>query len=889
MGIKKKSKQDAAKKFYESKDGRGSENGKKAKPNDEGEPDQKDQAADAEDPEVVQEQEIASQGEDQAVQEEEQAMEEDEVEQPAALPKEETSEEMRARLKKIRRTRRDNEQGESIAARLVEVQGERPLTDKEKELWTTMCTRTGPGRGKGLFDVVFETEDVTAREPHRRNYSKNWQKQTRGARQEMGRDTDWWEELLAAETARGALEGKTLRLFKYVWEGQECTDMQIVDMIIKLMEPVGTVHRELAVMSGFFDCGGIGKARSNRNASGPGGGTYIPVWMHDFQGGTIPQTSTMWHKNGTPLAQIPLRNIVTKEGEEADGRQYWDAPAEFITVGMPMIAKGELYTYNLCMQINWQTTETSRIGVDMGLLSGKWEVRELHPNKREEIFCKALELSAPPGVKLVMRPVKRAGSAEGRDRMITAVCGGEVQSAERKMESMRRSLYSGGISMLWQGEVRKVKTSRADTLVMERQAGKVARADSLSQEMKETDPRKMVLSPVNPRYQGPEAEAYLLGLIQQVEVGGKKIGAAAESVTFAPTYEGKKQGTAYVVFISVEMRDAAMPDDYPISVALAETDLKIRGKTITCQPKDPERNYAVARLVADAAGKGKGRGNAFEVRDEEGKLLEQQREKSSGEELRIIEVQKAIEAQMEEMKSTLATTVSVQADMRKMLSEEVGRQVAQLQAQTTQVMVDQAVGAQVAEKLQKVVETAVQQQTGGLAELVRQTQQAAAANEAAAKRIREEDRVAAKRAAEEAIKAAAIIREADRQAEKVERQRAAQEMQVMRASNVQAQVEASANQTSILQMLQQMGGQGLAPVTPAPAIGQAGVVQGSPGNENNTAVLNGGTQPRGVRMPEMPTGGANSAGQREMQWSAAASGGTSQQAPGSLECPEKFS
>ena len=131
MGIKKKSKQDVAKKFYESKDGRGSEDGKKARPNDEVEPDQKDQAADAEDPEVVQEQEVASQGDDQAAQGEEQAMEEDEVEQPAAPPKPETSEEMRARLKKDRWTRRDKEHGESIAARLVEVQGERPLTDKE--------------------------------------------------------------------------------------------------------------------------------------------------------------------------------------------------------------------------------------------------------------------------------------------------------------------------------------------------------------------------------------------------------------------------------------------------------------------------------------------------------------------------------------------------------------------------------------------------------------------------------------------------------------------------------------------------------------------------------------------------------------------------------------
>lgn len=173
--------------------------------------------------------------------------------------------------------------------------------------------------------------------------------------------------------------------------------------------------------------------------------------------------------------------------------------------------------------------------------------------------------------------------------------------------------------------------------------------------------------------------------------------------------------------------------------------------------------------------------------------------------------------------------------------------------------------------------------------MVRQTQVAAAANEATAKRIREEDRVAGKRAAEEAIKAAATIREADRQAEKVERQRAAQEMQVMRASNVQAQVEASANQSSIMQMLQQLGAQGPAQVTPAPAIGQAGVVQGSPGNGNNTAVLNGGTQPKVLIMPEMPAAGVNAAGQREMQWSAAASGRTSQQAPGSLECPEKFS
>ena len=169
--------------------------------------------------------------------------------------------------------------------------------------------------------------------------------------------------------------------------------------------------------------------------------------------------------------------------------------------------------------------------------------------------------------------------------------------------------------------------------------------------------------------------------------------------------------------------------------------------------------------------------------------------------------------------------------------------------------------------------------------MVRQTQQAAADNEVTAKRMREEDRLAGKRAAEEAIKAAATIREADRQAEKEGRQRAAQEMQVMRASNVQAQVEASANQSSIMQMLQQLGAQGPAPVTPAPAIGQAGVVQGSPGNGNNTTVLNEGTQPRALVMPGMPGAGVRAAGHREM----AANGRTSHQAPGSLDCPEKSS
>ena len=135
-----------------------------------------------------------------------------------------------------------------------------------------------------------------------------------------------------------------------------------------------------------------------------------------------------------------------------------------------------------------------------------------------------------------------------------------------------------------------------------RVAGAAGGASAYKQERVDTDPRKLVIKPLAKHLQGQMWADKLEEVIEGCEgVEG------VEPVGFSPDrHPGfRMRGVvAFVVFQTVEQRDAALVDDR-VCWALLDTEFQLENRRISIEAKDPERDTALDRKVAEQVSGGK--------------------------------------------------------------------------------------------------------------------------------------------------------------------------------------------------------------------------------------------------------------------------------------------
>ena len=227
--------------------------------------------------------------------------------------------------------------------------------------------RTGLGVGHGVFDVAYKPPAADAPFVRfGRGYSdrERWsEKEAQGWQADLTKSADGW----------GAMN-RTVRLFKVIWQGQELSREAVVKVLVQALGPVGLVVSDLAVCSEMFESKGV-RANGGEKVLGSGGGMYVPLLMHDLQ-----QGSTMSNRSAEEEAQLlELWGGVRPDGSEeigpGQGIEFWDCPAGYFTVGVPMLmADRREVVHNLCVQMSWQTLESVEEPEKLGYLAGDWFV-----------------------------------------------------------------------------------------------------------------------------------------------------------------------------------------------------------------------------------------------------------------------------------------------------------------------------------------------------------------------------------------------------------------------------------------------------------------------------------------------------------------------------------
>ena len=206
--------------------------------------------------------------------------------------------------------------------------------------------RTGLGVGYGIFDAVYEPP---AGEMPMPRYERNYLDSSRWT-QEVAQD---WQARLAALTDEWSALDVTVRLFKASWQGQELSKDSIVRVLQQVLDPIGEVQGNLAVYSEMFDNRGV-RANEGEEVQGNGGGMYVPIVMRNLGVGSTQEQKAQW---------LQLWGEVEPEGSEelgpGEGVLLWDCPAEYFTVGVPMLMPDrQEVVHNLCVQMNWHTLES---------------------------------------------------------------------------------------------------------------------------------------------------------------------------------------------------------------------------------------------------------------------------------------------------------------------------------------------------------------------------------------------------------------------------------------------------------------------------------------------------------------------------------------------------
>ena len=455
--------------------------------------------------------------------------------------------------------------------------------------------RTGYGVGHGAFDVEYTR---AAGEAYFTRYGRKYKE-----------SNDWspvaaqhWEDELAQRRLEEKARNQTLRLFKVAWQGNELSREAILRVLQQVMVPIGEVQGNLAVRSDLFDCSGV-RANAGEEVLGYGGGFYVPILMK--------------HLNFTD-AEVDAEHLRlwggVKPGYSDDSRpggndgvtELWDCPAQYFTVGVPMVQEdGVVVVYNLCVSMSWCTLETLSVPERLGCLSGDWRLEGLDVRKREELLMTRLAAGLEKlgkgeyaGIRLQLRQEWVDGAR------LQQICGVSPPDMRKQAEQVAGKLVYG-VEIEWHGEQRKLSTGMPDQLVQERlQFSRAGGGRSVGQMREDENPRKMVIKPLAKHLQGQMWADRLEEVLEQCDgVDG------VESVGFSPDrHPGfRNRGVvAFVVFKTVEQRDAALKyARSKVIWGLYDTDFQLEQKRIEVKAADSEVDMAVDRKRSQQPGGGK--------------------------------------------------------------------------------------------------------------------------------------------------------------------------------------------------------------------------------------------------------------------------------------------
>ena len=385
---------------------------------------------------------------------------------------------------------------------------------------------------------------------------------------------------------------RTVRLFKVIWQGQELSREAVVKVLVQALSPVGLVIGDLAVCSEMFESKGV-RANGGEKVLGSGGGMYVPLLMHDLQ-----QGSTISNRSAVEEAQLlELWGGVRPDGSEeigpGQGIEFWDCPAGYFTVGVPMLmADRREVVHNLCVQMSWQTLESVEEPEKLGYLAGDWFVEGVDVRKREELQVYRAMVALNTGIRLALRPEWVDGVK------LQMICG--LGPVEKKMAIQHAiKQLRQGVMIEWKSEQRMLKTEEPALLLVEKQEwSKKSGAIAHRKEREDTDGRKLVIRPLAKSCKGLACGDRLM---QQLERMGVE-GALTTGFSADRNPELDRKGVvAFVVFETEEQMQAAEQGQRACE-ALLGTEFQLLNRPMHCEAKDPDRNVALERREARQTG-----------------------------------------------------------------------------------------------------------------------------------------------------------------------------------------------------------------------------------------------------------------------------------------------
>ena len=257
----------------------------------------------------------------------------------------------------------------------------------------------------------------------------------------------------------------------------------------KVSQPIGEVQGEMAVCSEACDCKGV-RPNGGEEVLGWGGGIYVPILMQDMNIGITDEQEArikeLWGGD---------KPKVSGELGPGNGGQFWDSPAGYFIVGVPMLmADRKEVVHNLCVQMEWYTLESLEEPQRMDLLSGVWYVEGVHVRKREELQMVRLMAAVgkeegTEGIRMMLRP-------EWVDGVELQMIWGLGAKTAQVMLSAIQKLANTGYSNEWKGEQSLAKTGKSDLLLAEKESWSTRPSVSYRKGRELTDHRKLVIKPL---------------------------------------------------------------------------------------------------------------------------------------------------------------------------------------------------------------------------------------------------------------------------------------------------------------------------------------------------------------------------------------------------------
>ena len=115
----------------------------------------------------------------------------------------------------------------------------------------------------------------------------------------------------------------------------------------------------------MYDSRGV-RANEDEEVLGTGGGMYVPVVMRNLASNDENQKKAQWLEMWGGAEPVG-----SEELGPGNGIEYWDCPAEYFIVGVPMLmADRKEVVHNLCVQMSWHTLESVEEPERLGCVSG---------------------------------------------------------------------------------------------------------------------------------------------------------------------------------------------------------------------------------------------------------------------------------------------------------------------------------------------------------------------------------------------------------------------------------------------------------------------------------------------------------------------------------------